>query len=70
MTGDASGTVNIVVSSAMVCGLVGYIITQAWKGYQEFRKYVYENMVKKEDCKSLRDACRELRDAQEDRNHG
>jgi hypothetical protein len=58
-----NGMISVVISSSVMIGFVGFVFHTVWKGYQEFRKYVYENMTKKEDCKDLREACKELRTA-------
>jgi hypothetical protein len=50
-----NGVISIVISSSVVVGFFAYVINSVWKGYLEFRKHVYENMITKERCKEIRD---------------
>lgn len=70
-----NGTIQIVISSAAVVGGIGYILATIWKGYTDFKKYVYENTVKKSECELVqkgfeKDIKRLEDDAREDRKHG
>jgi hypothetical protein len=56
------GMIQLVISSATIIGGIGYILHTVWTGYQEFKKYVYENMVKKGDCREYRESCRVAED--------
>jgi hypothetical protein len=49
-----NGVVSIVVSSSVVVGFVAYVLNTVWKGYLDFKKHVYANMITKERCKEIR----------------
>jgi hypothetical protein len=50
-----NGVISIVISSSVVVGFVAYVLNTVWKGYLEFRKHVYENMITEKRCKEIRE---------------